>query len=64
LFSGGFFGVLFGLFDVEQYVGRPWDLFWATTILEVDVFAPVGVIWGATIGFLFMTLRFCENKKR
>lgn len=64
LFSGGFFGVLFGLFDVEQYVGRSWELFWASTELEVFVFAPVGIIWGATIGFLFMTLRFCENKKR
>ena len=55
---------MFGLFDVEQYAGRPFELFWASTIVEVDVFAPVGLIFGATIGFLFMTLRFCESKKR
>ena len=36
----------------------------AAGVVELDIFAPVGIMYGATIGFLFMLLRFCENKKR
>lgn len=63
LFSGGFFGLLFGIIDIEKYDVET-EMMWQVLRVEMNVFAPVGLLYGATIGFLFMLLRFCENKVR
>lgn len=64
LFSGGFFGALFGVIDIEKQFRNPYYLIWLVDKVEFDIFAPVGLLHGATIGFFFMLLRFCENKLR
>lgn len=64
LFSGGFFGLLFGIIDIEKEYKHMAYLLWEMTFTEIMVFAPVGLMHGAIIGFLFMLFRFCENKKR
>lgn len=64
LFSGGFFGVLFGIIDIEQYGQYPQFMMWIADRYEFQYFAPVGMYLGATVGFFFMLLRFCENKLR
>lgn len=64
LFSGGFFGVLFGIIDIEKQFKNPWLLMWIVDYVELQIFAPVGLFQGATVGFIFMLLRFCENKLR
>jgi len=64
LFSGGFFGVLFGVIDIEKQFKNIFWLMMLVEAVEFDVFAPVGLLHGGTIGFFFMILRFCENKLR
>ena len=64
LFSGGFFGLLFGIIDIEKYSKYPGEMMWLVDSVEMEIFAPVGLLYGATIGFFFMLLRFCENKVR
>ena len=64
LTSGGIFGVLFGVIDIEKWAREPGYMLLQALVYEVVIFAPVGFIHGALTGFVFMTLRFCENKKR
>jgi hypothetical protein len=64
LFSGGFFGVLFGVIDIEKQFKNMQNLMWLVNAVEFNIFAPVGLLHGGTIGFFFMLLRFCENKLR
>jgi hypothetical protein len=63
-FSGGFFGVLFGVIDIEKQFKNIFWLMMLVEAVEFNVFAPVGLLHGGTIGFFFMILRFCENKLR
>jgi hypothetical protein len=65
LLSGGIFGSLFGVIDIEKFIDAgPLDLFWAASTVEIFIFAPVGFIHGAFVGLLFMTLRFLEKNRR
>jgi len=65
LCSGFIFGVLFGIIDLEKYAAEePGYMIILVLSYEVVVFAPTGFIHGALTGFIFMMLRFCENKKR
>lgn len=64
LFSGGFFGLLFGIIDIEDHYKHKMDLIFTTAFVELEIFMPVGLFHGSMVGFLFMMLRFCENKKR